>query len=293
MKTLQVTEKGFLLDYLFKHLTDLKKTKVRQLLKYGSVRVNGRVATGHRHALKAGDIIDFLSVKDAGLLAMKRELKFKIVYEDSDILVAEKPAGLLTMGTEREKEKTLYFMVTAYEQAKSKDGRGRIFIVHRLDRDTSGFVVFAKHETAKETLQGNWEQAVKKYYAVIEGMPKKQEGTLESYLVEDRFKRVYSVPKSTKDSKHAVTRYKVLETNSFYALLEIDLVTGRKNQIRVHLSDLGHPVAGDSKYGAQSNPLGRLALHAGFLSIPHPISGEVLSFGPKIPEVFTELMREK
>jgi 23S rRNA pseudouridine1911/1915/1917 synthase len=293
MKTLQVTEKGFLLDYLFTHLTDLKKTKVRQILKYGSVRVNGRVATGHRHAIRPGDVIDFLSIKDAELLAMKRELKFKLIFEDSDILVTEKRAGLLTMGTDREKEKTLYFLVTAYEQAKSDDGRGRVFIVHRLDRDTSGFVVFAKNEAAKETLQSNWEKAVKKYYAIIEGIPKKPEGTLESYLVEDRFKRVYSVPKSTKDSKHAVTRYQVLETNSSYALLEIDLVTGRKNQIRVHLSDLGHPIAGDSKYGAATNPLGRLALHAGFLSIPHPVSGKVLSFGPKIPEVFTDLMREK
>ena len=293
MQTLRVTEKGLLLDYLFKHLAEFKKTKIRQLLKYGSVRVNGSVATGHRHALKPGDVIDFLSVKDAERANMKRRLKFKLIYEDSDILVAQKPAGLLTMGTEREKEKTLYFMVTAYEKAKGEDGRGRVFIVHRLDRDTSGFVIFAKHEAAKETLQSNWEKAVKKYYAITEGAPKKREGTLESHLVEDRFKRVYSVPKRTPNSKRAVTRYRVLETNKSYALLEIDLVTGRKNQIRVHLSDLGYPIAGDSKYGAASNPLGRLALHAGFLAIPHPVSGKILSFGPKIPEVFTELLQEK
>src|SRR3989338_4045722 len=289
MQILRVTDKGFLLDYLFEHLIGFKKTKIRQFLKYGSVRVNGCVVTGHRHALVPGDVIDFLSIKDAELAQVKRRLNFKLVHEDSDILVAQKPAGLLKMGTEREKEKTLYFSVTAYEQAKSQDGRGRIFIVHRLDHDTSGFVIFAKNEAAKETLQTNWEQAVKKYYAITEGTPRKHEGMIESHLVEDRFKRVYSVPKPSPVSKLAVTGYRVLAANKSYALLEIDLVTGRKNQIRVHFSDLGHPIAGDSKYGAASDPLGRIALHAGFLSIPHPVTGEVLSFGPEIPKIFTRL----
>ncbi len=291
MEKLQVKERAELLDYLFKALAHYKKTKVRQMLKFGSVRVNGRVVTLHRHALKPGDVIDFLGEKAASVERMKERQQYKIVYEDHDIIVTEKPAGLLTMGTEKEKEKTLYFMLTEYLRATTDNKKARILIVHRLDRDTSGYVVFAKTETAKRKLQAQWTDAVKKYYAITEGTPLPMEGVLESELVEDKFKRVYSVPKHTRFSRTAVTRYQVMRGNEFYALLEITLETGRKNQIRVQFSDAGHPLAGDEKYGARTNPIGRLALHAGFLSIPHPATGKMMSFGPTLPQIFDQLIK--
>lgn len=293
MRTLRVDKKSSLLEYLFEQLTGFKKTKIRQILKYGSVRVNGRIVTFNRHPLGPGDTIDFLSESDAAIEQIKSKLKFKIIYEDAELLVVEKPAGLLTMGTEDEKKNTLYFMLTEYEKVKSADGRGRIFIVHRLDRDVSGFVIFAKNPTAKENLQKNWAKAVKKYYAVTEGAPKEKEGVIQSELIEDPFKRVYSVRKPTSESKHAVTRYRLLCESASYALLEITLETGRKNQIRVHLSDLGHPIVGDIKYGAKPDATGRIALHAGFLSFPHPTSGKILTFGPQWPQSFEQLLNAK
>ncbi len=290
MRTFCVEKQSLLLDYLVEHLAGFKKTKIRQMLKYGSVRVNGRAVTSGRHPLSPGDTIDFLSEKDATLEHMKSRLKFKLIHEDREILVVEKPAGLLTMGTEHEKENTLYFLVTAYEQDKSADGRGRVFIVHRLDRDVSGFVIFAKNPAAKEKLQTNWTKAVKKYYAVTEGTPEKEEGVIKSNLIEDRDKRVHSTSASSPGSKHAVTHYRLLRASGPYALLEITLETGRKNQIRVHLSEFGHPIAGDVKYGGKPIPSLRIALHAGFLSFPHPSSGEILTFGPKWPQSFERLL---
>lgn len=286
-----ITERSFLLDYLFRHFPHLKKTKVKQILKYGSVRVNGRIVTSHRHELKPGDTIDFLNPKDALAERLKAQLGFPVVYEDEKLLVVDKPAGLLTMGTEREKENTLYFELTEYVRSKSQDDRGRVFIVHRLDRDSSGLVVFTKNETAKRALQDHWERTIKKYYAVVEGVPAEKEGVVRSYLKEDSFRRVYSVRSMSAGAKRAVTRYRLLKENGLYALLDVGLETGRKNQIRVHLSDIGHPIAGDLKYGARSNPAGRLALHAYQLSFPHPSTGEFMSFDSKLPKSFEKLLK--
>ncbi len=270
MRILPVTEKTLLQDFLFTALKDLNKTKIKQMLKFGSVHVNGREVTWYKHPLKPGDKVEILGKERASAERSKASLGVPIIYEDSDLLVVEKPEGLLTMGTEREKEATLYFMLTEYVRSKSKDGRGRVFIVHRLDRDASGLIVFAKTDAVKRALQGNWGLAVKKYYAITEGTPEKRSGVIENYLREDDFKRVYAVPKNHPEAQRAVTHYRVLGENGGYALLEITLETGRKNQIRVHLSGLGCPIMGDEKYGAKSDPLRRLALHAYFLSFPDP-----------------------
>lgn len=285
-----VTEPSLLLEYLFKLYPQYKKTKVKQILKFGSVRVNDRVVTLHRHRLKPGDSVEVLSEKNTFLERLKTEFSFKMVYEDEDLIVVEKPSGLLTMATEKEKENTLYFELTEYERARSKTKHGRIFIVHRLDRDSSGLVVFAKTEDAKHALQENWSKTIKKYYAVTEGVPKEKDGLIEGYLAEDSFRRVYSVSKLSKTSKPALTRYRVLRDNGRYALLDTSLETGRKNQIRVHLSDLGHPIAGDMKYGAQTDPIRRLALHSYLLAFPHPSTGELKTFISKLPENFEKLV---
>jgi 23S rRNA pseudouridine1911/1915/1917 synthase len=287
--TFSVAEKTHLQDFLFKILKDLKKTKIKQILKFGSVCVNGRITTWYQHPLKPGDKVEILSKERASVERSKAELGLKIVYEDSDLLVVEKPVGLLTMGTEREKEATLYFMLNEYERSKTKDESGRVYIVHRLDRDASGLIVFAKSDAAKRTLQGHWELAAKKYYAITEGTPEKRSGTIENYLKEDNFKRVYSVSKNHPEARHAITHYRVLRENGGYALLEVTLETGRKNQIRVHLSGLGCPIMGDEKYGARSDPFRRLALHACFLSFPHPATGELKTFKSPLPGPFKKI----
>ena len=289
MRSFSVTEKTLLQDFLFQVLKDLKKTKIKQILKFGSVHVNGREVTWYQHPLKPGDKVEILGKERASVERSKTELGLKIVYEDSDLLVVEKPAGLLTMGTEREKEATLYFMLNEYERSKTKDESGRVYIVHRLDRDASGLLVFAKSDAVKRTLQGHWDLATKKYYAITEGTPKEQAGTIENYLREDAFKRVYSVSKNHPEAQRAVTHYRVLRENEGYALLEVTLETGRKNQIRVHLFGMGCPIMGDEKYGARSDPFRRLALHAYFLSFPHPITGELKTFQSSLPTPFKKI----
>jgi len=289
VRSFSVPEKILLQDFLFQVLKDLKRTKIKQILKFGSVHVNGREVTWYQHPLKPGDKVEILGKERASVERSKTELGLKIVYEDDAVLVVEKPAGLLTMGTEREKEATLYFMLNGYERSKTKDESGRVYIVHRLDRDASGLIVFAKSDAIKRTLQGHWELATKKYYAITEGTPKESSGTIENYLREDDFKRVYSVSKNHPEAQHAVTHYRVLQENGGYALLEVTLETGRKNQIRVHCSGMGCPIMGDEKYGAKSDPFRRLALHACFLSFPHPITGELKTFKSALPAPFKKI----
>ena len=276
-------------DFLFKTLKDHKRTKIKQILKFGSVHVNGREVTWYKHPLKPGDKVEILSKDRASAERSKTGLGLPILYEDSDLLVVEKPEGLLTMATEREKELTLYFMLTEYVRAKSKDESDRIFIVHRLDRDASGLVVFAKSDAIKRHLQDHWELAIKKYYAITEGTPAKKSGVIKSDLKEDGFRRVYSVSRPDPEAKPSVTHYRVLQENGGYALVEVTLETGRKNQIRVHLSDIGCPIMGDEKYGAKSDPLRRLALHAFFLSFPHPATGELKTFQTPLPRPFQKI----
>lgn len=213
-----------------------------------------------------------------------------ILHEDRDIIVIDKPAGLLTMATEREREKTAYFVLTDYVRKGNPKSNNRIFIVHRLDRETSGILVFAKHEPAKRFLQDNWQDFAKKYVAVVHGRLKEKEGLIESYLAENQSFRVYSVNNQLK-GKYSKTGYRVLNENDRFSLLEIDLFTGTKNQIRVHFSENGHPVAGDLVYGTNEKGYKRLALQSNSISFVHPFTKSKISFQLEIPPYFMELMR--
>ncbi len=212
-----------------------------------------------------------------------------IIHEDRDIIVVDKPPGLLTMGTDKEKSRTAYFILTDYVRKGFARSRKRIFIVHRLDRDTSGILVFAKSEEAKLRLQGQWEDTKKKYLAVVHGKFENSSDTITTYLIENKAHNVYSTSDATK-GKLAHTAYKVLKETKDFALLEVDLLTGRKHQIRVHLAGLGHPVVGDRKYGKGNEARTRLALHARSISFRHPFSGEQLTFETKAPEYFNKLV---
>ncbi len=212
-----------------------------------------------------------------------------IIYEDYDILVIEKMNGLLTMSNENKHEETVYSLLSAYVQKGNSKSRNRIFIVHRLDRDTSGVLIFAKTEFAKRNLQDEWKSFSKIYYAVVQGILDKKEGVITSFLAENSIYRMYSV-KEAEYGKLSKTQYEVISESPKYSMLKVNLLTGRKNQIRVHLADEGHPVVGDKIYGEKEKGIKRLTLHAASLSFNHPVTKERMTFETKIPEYFTALM---
>lgn len=214
---------------------------------------------------------------------------FEILYEDADILVVDKPPKLLTMGTDREKSRTAYFILTDYVRKGCARSRKRVFIVHRLDRETSGVIVFAKSHEAKLRLQEQWQDTKKTYLAVVHGRCEKRTETITSYLAENKAHVVYSTP-DAKKGKLSRTAYRVLKQTGSFALLEIDLLTGRKNQIRVHLADCGHPVVGDRKYGNAKTAHKRLALHAMSISFKHPVTDKQLTIKAEVPAYFSKLV---
>ncbi|NQU40129.1 MAG: RluA family pseudouridine synthase [Lentisphaerae bacterium] len=211
------------------------------------------------------------------------------LYEDRDILVVDKARGLLTISSETVRENTAYWLLNDYVRRGIEKSRKRVFIVHRLDRDTSGVLVFAKSETAKRFLQEEWPTFSKKYIAVVHGVPPKQEGVITSFLTENSAHKVYSVS-DPKQGKLAKTRYKVVRERGGLSLLEIELLTGRKNQIRVHLSEGGCPVVGDQKYGSKRGGRQRLALHAASLTLRHPHTNAELTFEAPLPSYFGHLV---
>lgn len=214
-----------------------------------------------------------------------------VLYEDHDILVVNKRSGLLTVSSAKDKEKTAYYRLTDYVRKGNKKSKNRVFIVHRLDRDTSGVIVFAKNEKAKRTLQDQWQTFKKTYFAVVRGILPEKQGVITSYLAENSIHKMYSVNiNNPEKGKLAKTGYKVLKESEKYSLLEVDLLTGRKNQIRVHFSEKGYPVAGDKKYGEQNKNIKRLTLHAASLTMLHPFTKEEMTFESKVPGYFYSLV---
>jgi len=208
-----------------------------------------------------------------------------ILFEDQDIIVIDKSSGLLTVKANYEKEKTAHHILTNYIRRGSTRSTVKLFVVHRLDRETSGVLVFAKRYSVKENLRQQWGSVTKKYLAVVHGVLTEKSGTITSYLAENDDYEVSSV-KDPGKGKLAKTKFKVLKETKRYSLLEIELLTGKKNQIRVHLFEKGHPIVNDDKYGSQGRIEGRLALHSHSLTFNHPHSGKRLTFEAKIPDYF-------
>ncbi|MFC5470211.1 RluA family pseudouridine synthase [Cohnella suwonensis] len=288
-KTFKVTEPGELLSFLLDKLAPQGRNSVKSLLAHGQVSVAGKVEKLYNYALKPGQEVEVR--KDRATVAPPL-VGLRIVYEDDAIVVANKDAGLLSIATDRETELTAYRQLTAHVRIANPSAR--IFILHRLDRETSGLMMFAKSESIQQKMQDNWKDVVKErtYVALVEGLVKKTNGTIESWLKETSTLKMYS-SFAKNDGQHAITHYKVLRASRNYSLLEVDLETGRKNQIRVHMQDIGHPIASDKKYGAKTKPFSRLGLHARVLAFEHPVTGKPMRFETDIPKPFLSQFGEK
>ena len=279
---------GPLLAGLFTAWPGEKRKQIRTWLKFQAITVNGRPVSQFDHPLQPGDQV---AVRTDRFATPKTRLSsgLKVYFEDAHLLVVEKPEGLLSISSPAEPEKTAYFQLTEYLRHKHPRSRERVWIVHRLDRETSGLMVFAKTAAAKEALQSHWDSFEKKYEAVVEGRLPRPEGTLESDLDETNPHHVAVRPKSDR-TRHAVTRYQVLQSSPRRSLVELTLETGRRHQIRVQLAHAGCPVVGDEKYGAKTDPAGRLALHACFLRFRHPVAGDELRFTSPLPKPLARLV---
>ena len=279
---LVVKKKDKLLDYLYNNL-DMPKKRIKQYLTHGSIYVNQMQAKLFDYPIYTNDIIMIDTNSNN-----KKELGFPIIFEDEHLLVVDKPSGLLTIATNKEKEKTLYHMVREYVKQNNKNNK--IFIVHRLDKDTSGIVIFSKDEKTKKDLQDNWNDYVRlrEYVAVVHGKLNKKENKIVEYLKETKTHLVYA--SKNKEGKEAITNYKVIKESADYSLVQVLIETGRTNQIRVAFSNLGHPIVGDNKYGIKDKEK-RLFLHANRLKIYYPVIKKEILFEIATPQDFKKKLR--
>ena len=305
----KVAHEAPLLEYLFELFPGQSRTGVKNLLSKGQVLVNGEGQTAFDWPLKKGDKLTILPKGISIARATRSDARdqvikagVQILFEDENYIVVDKPSGMLTVATGKEKN-TLYSLLNAYIKVNARMQRkedlisgkepdrstAKIWIVHRLDKGTSGALIFAKNERAKDILQSKWKDLVaeRKYVAWLEGHLEKERGAIQTWLVENpKSLKMNSFDSEVKDGQLAITHYRVLSTSRHYSQVEFSLETGRKNQIRIHAATRGCPVAGDEKYGAQTDPIKRLALHAHTLVFRNPFSGKMVRCTSPLPESF-------
>ena len=272
------------MEHLSGALNGASKTSVKNRITHRNVRVNGRVVTNPSVMLKTGDVVEY---EKQAPKPDRIKPPYHVIFEDEFILVAVKPAGLLTVGNRETGGSSFYLELKEYVKQNSK-GREKLYVIHRLDREVSGILVFAKSETVQEQIKERWTEALKKYYALVEGAPEKDQDTICSWLAEGHDQKVYSTAEQD-GAKYAVTRFRVMERFPEHTLLEVELETGRKNQIRVHLADISCPVVGDRRYGADATYKRRIRLHAFSLALNHPETGKRMEFKSRMPEGFLKL----
>ena len=271
-----------LIEFLAEQYPDSPRTRIKKLLQSGTIRINDRPITLHSFNLKPGDVVEVN--KQAGNAA-KAGFPFPVLYEDDDVIVVDKPAGKPTSSTDG--SLSIQEIISEYLKRQSK-GRYRGYVVHRLDKEVSGVLLFAKTHDAMEIIKEKWNETENHYWALVEGTPEKSEDTIESWLLEDRSQKVHSVSE-VPDAKFSITNYLTIKKVNENTLLDIKTDTGRKNQIRVHLSDIGCPIVGDRKYGASAEFKRRIRLHAYSLSFPHPADGRTITVKSPMPEGFLSL----
>lgn len=275
-----------LLEFLFEAMPDKSRTTVKSYLTKRRVSVNDLTTTQFNFPLRAGDRVTIGSGRTA---PTPKSQQLQIVYEDSDIVVINKRNGLLSIGTDKEQKRTAYYILSDYVKQQHPDNK--IFVVHRLDRETSGLMMFAKSQEVQEQMQRGWHRLVldRRYVAVIEGALPGVEGEINAPLTQDRNHKMWVTRPG--EGEEAITYYTTLRRGENYSLVDLRLVTGKKNQIRAHLEWKGTPIAGDKKYSAKTNPAGRVCLHAYRLSIVHPTTGKQLDFDTRIPKLFEECVK--
>ena len=267
-----------LLDYLRNNIDGKSKNNIKSLLKNEAVFVNGKIVTKYNYVLCDGDVVE--------INKKKANNNINIIYEDNDIIVIDKPSKILTISNKNEKVNTLYRMVSDYLRKEHK----KVFIIHRLDFDTSGIIMFAKSQKVQKLYQDNWNDLAKirEYTAIVDGITANK-GHIESYLKQTKTLLVYS--SKNKDGLFAITDYEKIGGNSKYSMLKILISTGRRNQIRCHMADIGHPILGDYRYKCKINPIDRLCLHANRLEIINPITKELMVFNSNIPKEFNSIIK--
>lgn len=271
-----------LFDLVMQKLNLGSKSKAKKIVEYATIHINGKATNNPRQIVNPGDEVTLEREKQP---TRRSTPPFPILYEDDFLLVAQKPAGLLTHGVGEENSKSFVGILGSYITNASK-GRERIFVVHRLDREVAGLLIFAKSIAVQDKLKDNWKSVEKLYYALVENPPKVAEGIVESWLHEHpKSLKVYSGRKSP-EAKLAITNYRLVKEVSPYYLLEVKLDTGRKNQIRVHLSDIGCPIVGDYRYGASSKFKRQIRLFAYYLQFPHPVTGKIVEVNAELPRTF-------
>ncbi len=289
-KEYKVTSKTQLLDFLLANLTSKSRNNIKQLLKNHQILVNGAPISQFDFELISKDIVSIspYPVKKNG----KRISKLPILYEDDELIVINKPSGLLSIADDKDKEHTAYRYMMDY--VREENPKNRIFVVHRIDKETSGVMIFTKSNELKEQLQDKWNSLVKlrEYIAICEGHFDVKEGTRISNLLQAKTNLMYST-KNPKEGLKAITHYWVLNEIEDYSLLRVHIDTGRKNQIRVHMKDLGHNVVGDDKYGSTLYPIKRLGLHARILEFDHPSKDKHFKFIADVPKEFLNLFNIK
>jgi 23S rRNA pseudouridine1911/1915/1917 synthase len=274
-----------LMKFLIEQLPQKNRDNIKTLLRDNQVLVDGDPVSQYNFQLRPGSLVSITRNK----IAKKKTYRgISIIYEDNDLIVIDKHAGILSVATDSKEKFTAYSIL--YDHVKRKDPDNKIFIVHRLDRETSGLMMFARSARVQKILQENWNDIISErvYVAVVEGAVNPPSGEISSYLRENRNMVVFSSQEGD-DGKYAVTHYETIRSGAVFTLLKMVLRTGRKNQIRVHLHDIGHPIVGDKKYGSKINPISRLALHAQVLAFMHPSTRRELRFETSIPRKFHEL----
>ncbi len=287
--TFDVDEETELLQFLIKKLKDKSRNKIKGMLTHKQFKVNNDIITQYNHPLKPNDkvIVNWDSPH------RKQSYEgIKIVFEDDDVIVINKRSGLLSVGSEKEKRQTAYRIVT--QHVKQENPTARLFVVHRLDREASGLMVFAKSKSAQLELKDSWITTSSKnmYLVITEGTIKKDKDTLTNFLTESKALIVYTT-ENKKKGKEAISRCSVVKKNEYFTMLEAWLDTERKHQLRVQLQSIGHPILGDKKYSSKENPINRMALHLRKLTFIHPSTQEEMTFETKVPEDFLKLFRFK
>jgi len=283
---LKVAEPTELMTFLLSKMGGMSRNSVKSLLAHRQVMVNNKVTTQFNLPLQPNDIVAVNSGR--GTIELNHP-KLKIIFEDAYLIVVEKKEGLLTVSTGNADETTAFSILKNHVKKGSPDNR--IYVVHRLDRETSGVIMFAKNKEVQLILQENWHRIVTRriYVALVEGKMEKEQDTIVTWLSENEKSLKIHSSNTDDGGQQAITHYRCVKSNDDYSLLEIELETGRKNQIRVHMQGIGHPIVGDKKYGANISPIGRLGLHARLLAFYHPITTEVVSFETQVPRSFLNL----